>query len=90
MPWVWTQVGLESKTEEQSFGEGEILEERANHEGNWTNPSWQLLICYTFLQVPEEPVILPALSLCGTAVCLSAFCLVLACHCSTGSARLNE
>lgn len=33
MLWVWTQVGLESKTEEQSFGEGEILEEGANHEG---------------------------------------------------------
>lgn len=45
LPWVWTQVGLESKTEERSFGEREILGEETNHEGNWTNPSWQLLVC---------------------------------------------
>lgn len=45
LPWAWSQVGLESKTEGRSFGEGEILGEGTNHEGNWTNPSWQLLIC---------------------------------------------
>lgn len=31
VPWTWTQVGLESKTEERSFGEGEILGEGTNH-----------------------------------------------------------
>lgn len=34
LPWVWTQVGLESKNEEWPLGEGEILGEGTNHEGN--------------------------------------------------------
>jgi len=66
--------------------EGNLMREKfqekgwTNHEGNWTNTSWQLLICEdVFLQVPEGIVILlppwtwrhlclPSVHLCGTGV----------------------